>query len=154
MNRGYKDNEQETIKAITPDGWLRTGDLGYLDENGYLYIYDRLKDLIKYKGLQIAPAEIEALLISRSEILDAAVIGLPDPQVPGNEIPRAFVVRRLQGKQLTVEEIQHFVRTNLAAHKQLRGGVEFIDEIPRNPSGKILHRKLLETVPKPRQVRL
>lgn len=112
------------------------------------------QDLIKYKGLQIAPAEIEALLISRSEILDAAVIGLPDPQVPGNEIPRAFVVRRLQGKQLTVEEIQHFVRTNLAAHKQLRGGVEFIDEIPRNPSGKILHRKLLETVPKPRQVRL
>lgn len=113
-----------------------------------------LQDLIKYKGLQVSPAEIEALLVGHSEILDAAVLGLPDPQVPGNEVPRAFIVRRSQGKQITVEEVRDFVRANLAAHKQLRGGVEFINEIPRNPSGKILRRKLLEGVPKLRQVRL
>lgn len=102
----------------------------------------------------MAPAEIEALLISRPDILDAAVVAIPDPELPGNEVPRAFIVRQPRAFQITATEVTAFVRDKLAAHKQLRGGVEFIDEIPRNPSGKILRRNLVGTVAIPRQGKL
>lgn len=98
--------------------------------------------MIKYKGLQVAPAEIEALLVGHDKILDVAVIGIADPAIPGNEIPRAFVVRKTGQNPVTEEEVKQHVKANLAVHKQLRGGVMFIDQVPRNLSGKILRRKL------------
>ncbi|KAL3487907.1 hypothetical protein BJX62DRAFT_240506 [Aspergillus germanicus] len=157
VSKGYYGNEAATREAFTEDGWFRTGDIG-LRRDGKFYIIDRKKDLIKYNGLQIAPAEIEALLISHRDILDAAVIGIPDPHVVGNEVPRAFVVHRLadDGQQVTADEVKAFVKENLAAHKQLRGGVEFMQQIPRNPSGKILRRKLVDEsgVDKQRQKKL
>ena len=94
--------------------------------------------------MQVAPAEIEAVLLGHDEILDAGVVGIPDPRIPGNEIPRAFVVRKLGRNPITDEEVKAYVRNKLALHKQLRGGVKFIGGIPRNLSGKILRRKLRE----------
>lgn len=91
----------------------------------------------------MAPAEIEAVLIAHDQIRDAGVIGIPDPRIPGNEIPRGFVVRK-PGHYLSEHEIKEHVRNQLAGHKQLRGGVRFVDQIPRNLSGKILRRKLAE----------
>lgn len=96
--------------------------------------------------MQIAPAEIEGVLVGHDQVLDAAVIGMPDPRIPGNEVPRAFIVRKPGGSPVTEEEINGHVGAHLAAHKQLRGGVEFIDQVPRNMSGKILRRKLAEIV--------
>lgn len=110
--------------------------------------------MIKYKGLQVAPAEIEALLIGHDKILDAAVIGIADPAIPGNEIPRAFVVRKTEQSPVTEEEVKQYVKANLAAHKQLRGGVAFIEQVPRNLSGKILRRKLAEKPEPQRSVKL
>lgn len=112
------------------------------------------QELIKYKGLQISPTEIEAILVSQEQILDAAVIGIPDPNLPGNEIPRAFVVRKGGQHPITVEEINRLVNDQLSAHKRLRGGVEFIDQVPRNPSGKILRRALRDRQVLKRQVKL
>lgn len=100
--------------------------------------------MIKFKGLQVAPAEIEAVLLGHDKILDAGVIGIPDPQIPGNEIPRAFVVRKPGHSPITEHDVREHVRGQLASHKQLRGGVKFIDQVPRNLSGKILRRKLAE----------
>ena len=97
---------------------------------------------MKYKGLQISPVELEAVLVTHEKVLDAAVVGVPDPDLPGNEIPRAFIVRKPGRGQVSVEEIHRLVRGQLAAYKQLRGGVQFIDQVPRNPSGKILRRVL------------
>lgn len=110
--------------------------------------------MIKYKGLQVAPAEIEALLLGHDSILDAAVIGVADPAILGNEIPRAFVVRKPGHDLITEGEVENHVSSNLAPHKKLRGGVVFIEQVPRNPSGKILRRKLAERVIPQRPVRL
>lgn len=98
--------------------------------------------MIKYKGLQISPAEIEAVLVANSRILDVAVIGVADPNLPGNEIPRAFVVRKPEGPPITTEEVKGLVASQLSAYKQLKGGVDFIQHIPRNVSGKIMRRML------------
>lgn len=98
--------------------------------------------MIKYKGLQISPAEIEAVLVANSQILDAAVIGVPDPNLPGNEIPRAFVVRKAEGSPITAEQVKALVAGQLSSYKQLKGGVDFVLEIPRNASGKVLRRML------------
>lgn len=98
--------------------------------------------MIKYKGLQISPAEIEAVLVANSQIFDAAVIGVPDPNLPGNEIPRAFVVRKPDGPQISAEEVKRLVADQMSSYKQLKGGVEFVKEIPRNVSGKIMRRML------------
>lgn len=109
-------------------------------QDGNFYVVDRLKDLIKYKGLQVAPAELEALLVSHPKIADAAVIGIQDDS-RATEVPMAFIVSRGAYK-ITAEEVQAFVRNNLANHKHLRGGVVLVDDIPKSASGKILKKIL------------
>jgi acyl-CoA synthetase (AMP-forming)/AMP-acid ligase II len=136
--KGYLNRPEATASAIDADGWLRTGDLCRADEDGYLYVVDRLKELIKYKGWQVAPAELEALLLSHPKVADAAVIGSPDEEA--GELPKAFVVP--EGKP-TAEEILSFVVARVAPYKKIRK-VEFVGEIPKSPSGKILRRVLIE----------
>lgn len=146
VTRGYWENEASTKESFTADGkWFKTGDIGVVRDSMF-YIVDRKKELIKYKGLQVAPAELEALLLSHDKILDAAVIGVLDPSGSGNELPRAYVVA--DKTQISEDEIKAFVKNNLAQHKQLRGGCIFLDAIPKSPSGKILRRELREAAKK------
>ena len=135
---GYLNNEAATTSTIDDDGWLHTGDIGHVDADGHLYIVDRLKELIKYKGFQVAPAELEALLLTHPQVADAAVIGLPDDDA--GEIPAAFVVLK-HGQAATTEDIQAFVAEQVASYKQIRK-VTFVDAIPKSASGKILRRVL------------
>lgn len=136
--RGYLNNDEATRLCLDDEGWLHTGDIGYADEEGYFYIVDRVKELIKYKGYQVAPAELEALLLSHPAIADAAVI--PSPDEEAGEIPKAFVV--LSGN-IGPEEIMAFVAAEVAPHKKIRQ-VEVVDEIPKSASGKILRRLLVQ----------
>ncbi len=138
--KGYLNRPAETAGAITLDGWLRTGDIGRIDDRGYLYVVDRLKELIKYKGFQVAPAELEALLLTHPGVADAAVIPSPDPEA--GEVPKAFVVRK-PGTETTEGELQDFVAKRVIHYKRIRG-IEFVDEIPKSPTGKILRRLLVE----------
>ncbi|MEU3565969.1 4-coumarate--CoA ligase family protein, partial [Kitasatospora sp. NPDC006786] len=119
-------------------GWLHTGDVGFVDERGYLHIVDRVKELIKYKGYQVAPAELEAVLLGHPQITDAAVIGVPDAE--GTECPKAFVVRA-PGSALTEEEVTGYVAGQVAPYKKVRA-VEFVDAVPKSAAGKILRREL------------
>lgn len=135
--QGYLNNPSATANAIDEDNWFHTGDIGYADEEGYFYIVDRLKELIKYKGMQVAPAELEGILLSNPAIADAAVI--PSPDEEAGDIPKAFVV--LQG-QITPEEIMAFVAGQVAPHKKIRR-VEIVKQIPKSASGKILRRILV-----------
>ncbi|KAL3874680.1 hypothetical protein ACJMK2_037658 [Sinanodonta woodiana] len=137
--KGYFKNEKATYDMITSDGWLKTGDIGYAREDGRHVITDRLKELIKYKGLQVAPAELENLLLKHPAVQDVAVIGMPDDEA--GELPRAYIVTKPNAK-VSAEEIMKYVEENVAAYKKLRGGVEFIPEIPKTASGKILRRVL------------
>jgi acyl-CoA synthetase (AMP-forming)/AMP-acid ligase II len=133
--RGYHNNPEADKDAF--DGpWFKTGDVAIF-KNGMFYIVDRKKELIKYKGIQVAPAELEALLLSHPDILDAAVIGVDGE---GTEIPRAYVVA--DRKKTSEESIKAWVKERVAGYKQLRGGVVFIDVIPKSPSGKILRKDL------------
>jgi 4-coumarate--CoA ligase len=135
--RGYLNNEKATKETMTPDGWLKTGDIAYIDEDGYMFIVDRLKELIKFKGFQVAPAELEATLVSMDGITDAAVIGLPDDEA--GELPVAFVVTGDPAP--TVEQIKAHLAKTLSTYKQVHS-VTFVDEIPKSASGKILRRVL------------
>ncbi|XP_055691232.1 uncharacterized protein LOC129794475 [Lutzomyia longipalpis] len=137
--RGYIGNDAATKDTMDKDGWLHTGDVGYYDEDKFFFIVDRLKELIKYKGFQVPPAELEALLVAHPKVLDAAVIGLPDDAA--GELPLAFVVKK-PNTDVTEKEIKDYIASKVTNYKQLRGGVRFIDEIPKNPSGKILRREL------------
>ncbi|KAJ3092309.1 putative fatty-acid--CoA ligase FadD10 [Quaeritorhiza haematococci] len=146
---GYLHNEQATRNTITEDGWCRTGDIARVDKDGYFYIVDRLKELIKYKGYQVPPAELESLILNHPSVADVAVIGKPDEEA--GEVPLAFVVLKKQeaGKQEDWEdlqecarEIQEYVGKHVAPYKRLRGGVRFVEVIPKSPSGKILRRVL------------
>lgn len=139
---GYIGDDKATSETIDRDGWLHTGDVGYYDDDKQFFIVDRIKELIKWKGFQVPPAEIEGLLLTHRKIKDAAVIGIPD-ELAG-ELPLAFVVRA--DKNLTEEEVIQFVHKTASPAKRLHGGVRFIDEIPKNPSGKILRRELRELV--------
>ncbi len=136
--KGYLNNPQATAHAIDAEGWFHTGDVARLDEDGSLRIVDRIKELIKYKGYQIAPAELEALLLTHPAITDAAVIPVPDEEA--GEIPKAFVVT---SGSITPREVSRFVADHVAPYKKVRR-VEIIDEIPKAPSGKILRRVLIE----------
>ena len=136
--KGYLNLPDATKASITEDGWFRTGDIGYFDEEGCFYITDRLKELIKVKGLQVAPAELEALLQNHPKIADAAVIGIPNERL--GEAPKAFVVKK--DSTVTEDEIVNYVAGKVAKHKHLVGGVEFIDVIPKSVAGKILRRVL------------
>jgi acyl-CoA synthetase (AMP-forming)/AMP-acid ligase II len=136
--QGYLNHPQATQAAINPEGWFRTGDIGYADEEGYFYIVDRLKELIKYKGLQVAPAELEAVLLTHPAVADAAVI--PSPDEEAGEVPKAFVVLR---SEATPDELMAFVADKVAPHKKIRL-LEVIEQIPKSASGKILRRVLVE----------
>jgi 4-coumarate--CoA ligase len=136
--KGYWNNETATKNTIDDDGWLHTGDIGHIDADGHLFIVDRLKELIKYKGFQVAPAELEALLLTHPKIADAAVIGVPDDEA--GEIPAAYVVLK-PGQEATAADIQSFVAENVASYKQIRI-LTFVDAIPKSASGKILRRVL------------
>jgi acyl-CoA synthetase (AMP-forming)/AMP-acid ligase II len=138
--KGYWKRPQETKDCLSEDGWLLTGDIGWLDEDGYLYILDRKKEMIKYKGYQVAPAELEAVLHEHPAVQDAAVI--PKPHREGGEIPKAFVVLR-EGFQASPEELMAFVAEKVAPYKKIRE-VEYMTEIPKTLSGKILRRDLIE----------
>ena len=140
-NRYWK-NPKATEETLTEDGWLKTGDIAYVDQEGCFFIVDRKKELIKVKGNQVAPAELEALLLEHPAIADVAVIGQQTED--GDEKPRAFVVRQpdAESQKVTKEEIAKFVEGKVVRYKRLAGGVDFIDVIPKNPSGKILRRQL------------
>ena len=136
--KGYLNNPQATARTIDPDGWLHTGDVARVDPDGSTRIVDRLKELIKYKGYQIAPAELEALLLTHPAIVDAAVIPLADEEA--GEVPKAFVVA---SGPIASNEVIQFVAEHVAPYKAVRA-VEIVEEIPKSPSGKILRRALIE----------
>ncbi|XP_076627988.1 luciferin 4-monooxygenase-like [Colletes latitarsis] len=142
---GYLKNPEATAKTIDEEKWLHTGDMGYYNKDGLLYITGRLKELIKYKGFQVSPSEIETILQSCTGVKDAAVVGKPDET--NGEIPMAFVVKQPNSK-VTSEEIINYTNRNLSPQKWLRGGVKFVDAIPKTPSGKILRRELLKILSK------
>lgn len=139
--KGYWQNEKATKETFSPDGdrWLRSGDVAYVDEEGCFFIVDRMKELIKVKGNQVAPAELEALIIEHPAVQDVAVIGLPTPD--GDEKPKAFCVKQ-PGAKVSEQEICDFVKDKVVHYKRLAAGCEFVEAIPKNPSGKILRRQL------------
>ncbi|SBT95024.1 Acyl-CoA synthetase (AMP-forming)/AMP-acid ligase II [Streptomyces sp. DI166] len=139
--KGYLGRPDDTASLIDADGWLHTGDVGHVDADGWLFVVDRVKELIKYKGFQVAPAELEALLLTHPGIADAAVIGVRDDN--GNEVPRAYVVRQPSAGDLTESEIMMYVAERVAPYKRVRQ-VTFLDAVPRAASGKILRRELRE----------
>ena len=140
--KGYLGNAEATAEMIDPDGWLRTGDIGYCDDEGRLFVVDRLKELIKTNGRQVAPAELEALLLSHSSIADAAVIPRRDEEA--GEVPKAFIVLKNEATGDEIgEEIMDFIAARVAPYKRIRS-VEFVSEIPKSPAGKILRRVLKE----------
>jgi acyl-CoA synthetase (AMP-forming)/AMP-acid ligase II len=135
---GYLNNEAATKECIDGEGWFHTGDLATADADGYFTIVDRLKELIKYKGYQVAPAELEALLLTHPAVADAAVI--PSPDEEAGEVPKAFVALK---REATADELMAFVAEHVAPHKKIRR-LEIVDEIPKSASGKILRRILVE----------
>lgn len=140
---GYLNNEEGTKNALTEDGYFKTGDVGHQDKDGNFFITDRVKELIKYKGFQVPPAELEGLLCSHPDIDDVAVIGIQDHE-QATEVPRAYVVPKkgIEGGKETEKRIVDWLAKKVASHKKLRGGVRFVDEIPKSASGKILRRVL------------
>jgi len=135
---GYLNQPEATAAMLDGDGWLHTGDIGSVDGDGYLFVVDRLKELIKYKGYQVAPAELEGLLLTHPAVADAAVIPSRDPEA--GEVPKALVV--LKGAA-TPDELMAFVNEKVAPYKKIRQ-LEVVTQIPKSPSGKILRRVLVE----------
>ncbi|KAI1104951.1 hypothetical protein F4804DRAFT_305543 [Jackrogersella minutella] len=138
--RGYF-NDPESTKNTFHEDWLCTGDIGVV-RDGNMYIVDRKKELLKFKGLQVAPAELENLLATHPKVKEAAVIGVPAPDDPGSDLPRAYVVAN--AAEVSEQELMDFVKENAAHYKQLRGGVVFVTEIPKNAVGKYLRKDLKE----------
>lgn len=144
---GYHNNDAATKECLSADGWFRTGDIGHINENGNVFITDRVKELIKYKGFQVAPAELEGYLLDHPQIEDCAVIGVYS-NTRQTEVPRAYVV--IKGKDASaastqdVKEITKWLNSRITNYKRLRGGIEFLSAIPKSPSGKILRRILKE----------
>nr|QTO31277.1 4-coumarate-CoA ligase [Ocimum kilimandscharicum] len=136
--KGYLNNTEATVGALDKEGWLHTGDIVYFDQEGYLYVIDRLKEVVKYKGFQIAPADLEAVLMSHPEVADAAVTGVRDEEA--GEIPVAFVVPK-EGTSLSAATLMDHVAKQVAPYKKVRK-VYFRSSIPRSPAGKILRREL------------
>lgn len=143
--QGYRNNPEATAQALTSEGWFRTGDIGHQDAKSNLFITGRAKDLIKYKGFQIAPDELEQILLSHEAVADVAVVGVQDKNQ--GEVPCAFIVLapslHSDGKQ-DAERLMAWMESKVAPYKRLRGGIRFVESIPRNASGKILRRVLRE----------
>jgi long-chain acyl-CoA synthetase len=137
--QGYWKAPEDTARALR-NGWLYTGDIGHVDADGYTYIVDRKKEMIKYKGFGVAPAEVESLLMEHPAVMDSAVIGVPDDEA--GEVIKGIVVIR-KGHEVTPEEIMAFANGKLAGYKKVQM-IEFIDAIPKTASGKILRRELKE----------
>jgi acyl-CoA synthetase (AMP-forming)/AMP-acid ligase II len=149
--KGYFENPAANAESFDSEGFFKTGDIVYCDSKTQKwYIVDRKKELIKVRGFQVAPPELETVLLSHPHIIDAAVIGVKSPQDPEVELPRAYVVRRdsEEGKKLAVEDVKKWCGSRLAKFKELTGGVIFVDSIPKNASGKILKRILREQAKK------
>jgi acyl-CoA synthetase (AMP-forming)/AMP-acid ligase II len=142
--KGYLNRPQETANAIDREGWYHTGDVGYVDEEDWVYIVDRTKELIKDKGMQVAPAELEALLLTHPAVLDVAVVRKADEEA--GEVPKAYVVLKPDAAGTTGESLMSWVASRVAPHKRIRH-VEFIDQIPKSASGKILRRVLIDREP-------
>jgi acyl-CoA synthetase (AMP-forming)/AMP-acid ligase II len=136
--KGYLNNPEATARTLDADGWLHTGDICTMDADGYLTVVDRLKELIKVKGFQVAPAELEALLLKHPQVADVAVIPVPDDDA--GEVPKAVIVPRTG---LTADDVIAFVRAQVAHYKRVQH-VEFVETIPKSPSGKILRRVLVQ----------
>ena len=141
--KGYLNRPDDNAEALR-NGWLYTGDLAFMDEEGYFHIVDRKKETIKYKGYTIAPAEVEAVLLQHPAVRECAVIGKPDPLA--GEIPKAYVVLK-EGYAKNAEELTRFCKERIAPYKRIRE-VEFVSEIPKSPVGKVL-RRLLKDREKP-----
>lgn len=141
--KGYLNNPEGTRNALTADGYFKTGDVGHQDKDGNLYITDRVKELIKYKGFQVPPAELEGKLHSHPDIEEAAVIGVYEAE-RATEVPMAFIVlaKGVRGNAAKESQIVDWLSARVAHHKRLRGGIRWVDEVPKSPSGKILRRVL------------
>lgn len=140
---GYLNNARATTEAITMEGYFRTGDTGFEDKNGYMFITDRTKELIKYKGSQVAPAELEGVLANHPKVKDVAIVGTYVDAI-ASEVPLGYVVPMpdITTDEATAKEIVDWLATQVAKTKQLRGGIVWIDHIPKSASGKILKRVL------------
>jgi 4-coumarate--CoA ligase len=141
--KGYWNKPEATRETVTSDGWLKTGDVAYVDEKNHVFIVDRKKELIKVKGLQVAPAELEAMLLEHPDVADAAVIGVTRD---GEEYPRAYIMPASpeKGTPEVAEAIKSWLAERVSRHKRLEGGVRFVEAVPKNPSGKILRKVLRE----------
>jgi acyl-coenzyme A synthetase/AMP-(fatty) acid ligase len=144
--KGYLERPEETAACLDREGWYHTGDVGYVDEDGYFFIVDRTKELIKYKGMQVAPAELEALLLTHPAVLDAAVVRQADAEA--GEVPKAYVVLKPDeaARATSAQVIMDWVAGRVAPHKRIRH-LEFIEQIPKSASGKILRRMLIDRAP-------
>ena len=143
---GYFNDTDKTEETISDGGWLRTGDLAYYDEDGYIFITDRIKELMKVRGFQVAPAELEELILNNEHVQDVAVVQIPD-EVSG-ELPRAYVVLKpsADSKEVTEQYLKDWVKERVSPYKRIEGGVVFTDAIPKSASGKILRRLLRDQV--------
>jgi acyl-CoA synthetase (AMP-forming)/AMP-acid ligase II len=143
---GYLDDPDKTAECLSKSGWLRTGDVASYDEDGYFFIKDRIKELIKVRGFQVAPAELEELLLTNDLVNDVAVIQVPDEE--SGELPRAYVVlRETPGdEEATKTSIYEWAKEKVVPYKRLDGGIIFTDVIPKSASGKILRRLLRDQV--------
>jgi len=140
---GYMDDPEKTAECLSASGWLRTGDVAFYDEDGHFFIQDRMKELIKVRGFQVAPAELEELLLTNDMVSDCAVIGVPDEE--SGELPRAYIVLKDGNEaesEATKDQIYEWVKERIAPYKRLNGGIVFKDVIPKSASGKILRRIL------------
>ena len=138
---GYLNNPEATANAITPNGWFRTGDVVAYDTEGMFYVRDRYKELIKVKGFQVPPAELEEVFRSHPSVEEVGVIGVPHQRF--GEVPKAFVVLK-KGSQATEKELDEFLTGKVSEFKRCLGGIKFINELPKTQSGKILRRELRE----------
>ncbi|KAH0822058.1 hypothetical protein GEV33_000733 [Tenebrio molitor] len=141
--KGYLANPEKTRETIDPEGFVRTGDIGYYDDDGVVYVVGRSKDIIKYKSFQVSPVELENILVKHPQVKDAVVVGKTDRKC--GEVPVAFVVREVGGTA-TEEEICDFVAGFVSAEKRLHGGVRFVEAIPKNITGKVSRKELTRRV--------
>jgi 4-coumarate--CoA ligase len=151
--KGYYNNPIATAESFDSEGWYHTGDIGKVDEHGNIYITDRLKDLIKYNGFQVAPAQLEDMLLGHAAVADVAVIGVYSDE-RATELTRAYVVAAAgyTGDEQLGERLQKWLNERVAPHKKLRGGVRFVEAIPKSNAGKILRRVLVEQAKRPGNV--